>query len=270
MKKRISCLLILTLVLSLWGCGAPASETAGTTAARDKDSVVIAIATEMDTLDPTKGWGHGNAPLIQSTLIRYAADMSFENDLATDYSLDESGLVWTFHIRRDAYFTDGEQVTAEDVAFTLNKCIADLSSSDLAYVEKAEAVEEFTVEVTLKQPVSIFLNTVSSIGIVPEHAYDPETYGDNPAVSSGPYQFVEWKKQEQLILKANPNYYDGVPAIENVTIVFMSEDAALAAVKAGQVDAACSAATPANVQVPGYHVEAVTCRISRLQVTLLP
>ncbi len=271
MKKRISCLLILTLVLSLWGCGAPASETAGTTAARDKDSVVIAIATEMDTLDPTKGWGHGNAPLIQSTLIRYAADMSFENDLATDYSLDESGLVWTFHIRRDAYFTDGEQVTAEDVAFTLNKCIADLSSSDLAYVEKAEAVEEFTVEVTLKQPVSIFLNTVSSIGIVPEHAYDPETYGDNPAVSSGPYQFVEWKKQEQLILKANPNYYDGAPAIENVTIVFMSEDAALAAVKAGQVDAACSAATLANVQVPGYHVEAVTSADNRgITLPVLP
>ena len=234
-----------------------------TIAEESKDSVVIAIATEMDTLDPTKGWGHGNAPIIQSTLIRYDSEMNFENDLATEYYPSEDGLKWTFKIREDAYFTDGEQLTASDVAFTLNTCIADLASSDLAYVEKAEAVDEFTVEVTLRQPVSIFLNTIASIGIVPEHAYDPATYGVNPAVGSGPYKFVEWKQQEQLILEANENYYDGAPAIKHVTIVFMSEDAALAAVKAGQVDAACSAATLAEIKVDGYHVEAVASADNR-------
>ena len=249
MKKLLVLVLALALALSMAVCPAFAESA--------KDSVVIAIASEPSTLDPTKGWGHGNAPIIQSTLISYTADMTFENDLATEYSLSEDGLTWTFNLREDAYFTDGEQVTASDVAFTINTCIADLSSADMAYVEKAEAADDFTVVITLKQPVSIFLNTIASIGIVPEHAYDPETYGVNPAVGSGPYKFVEWKQQEQLILEANENYYNGVPAIKNVTIVFMSEDAALAAVKAGQVDAACSAATLATTQVPGYHVEAV-------------
>lgn len=228
-----------------------------------RDDVVIAITTEMETLDPIRGWGHGNAPIIQSTLIRYDSEMNFENDLATEYELSKDGLVWTFKIRQDAYFTDGEPVTAEDVAFTVNACVADLSASDLAYVEKAEAVDEFTVEVTLKQPVSIFLNTVASMGIVPAHAYDPETYGTNPEVASGPYKFVEWKPQEQLILEANEHYYGEIPAIKHVTIVFMSEDAALAAVKAGQVDVACSAATLSDVQVSGYHVQAVTSADNR-------
>ncbi len=268
MKKLISLLLALTMCLSLAACGGssePASQAtdAALEAAPAKDSVVIAIATEMDTLDPTKGWGHGNAPLLQSTLIKYTADMTFANDLATGYTLSGDGLTYTFTLREDAYFTDGEQVTADDVVFTFNKCIGDQTSADLAYAEKAEKVDEFTVTITLKQPISFFLNTVASIGIVPEHCYDPETYGINPAVGSGPYKFVEWKQQEQLILEANENYYNGAPAIKNVTIVFMAEDAALAAVKAGQVDAACSAATLATTEIAGYHVEAVTSADNR-------
>ncbi len=259
MKKIISLLLAVFILLTLAACGAKTAEPAPI----DKNSVVIAIATEMDTLDPTKGWGHGNAPLLQSTLIRYTADMTFEGDLATEYSLSDDGLTYTFQLRQDAYFNDGEQVTADDVVFTLNKCIADQTSADLAYAEKAEKVDDFTVTVTLKQPISFFLNTIASMGIVPEHAYDPATYGTNPAVGSGPYSFVEWKQQEQLILKANENYYGGVPSIKNVTVVFMAEDAALAAVKAGQVDAACSAATLADTQIPGYHVQAVTSADNR-------
>ncbi len=245
-----ACLLVLALLFS--GCGSTAPE-----APRDTSSVVIAIATEMDTLDPTKGWGHGNAPLLQSTLVRYHTDMTITGDLATAWEVSPDGLVYTFQLRQDARFTDGEAVTAEDVVFTLNKCIADLSSADLAYAEKAEKVDDYTLTVTLKQPISFFLNTLASIGIVPEHAYDPATYGVAPLVGSGPYQFVEWKQQEQLILKANEHYYGGKPAIDNVTIVFMAEDAALAAVKAGKVDAACSAATLAGTKIPGYHVEAV-------------
>jgi len=251
-KKCLSLLLALVLMLS---CAI--SLTPVTALADAKDSVVIAISTEMDTLDPTLGWGHGNAPIIQSTLIRYKADMSFEGDLAKGWTISDDGLEYTFVLRNDAFFTDGEAVTAHDAAFTLNKCISDLISADLAYAEKAEAIDDYTLKVTLKRPVSFFLNTLASIGIVPEHAYDEDSYGTAPLVGSGPYKFVEWRKQEQLILEANENYYDGAPEIKNVTIVFMDEDAALAAVKAGVIDAACSAATLADIAIPGYHVLAV-------------
>ncbi len=230
-------------------------------AAGKKDSVVIAIGSEPETLDPTKGWGHGNSPIVQSTLVKYNADLNFENDLATDYKLSDDGLTWTFTIRDDAFFTDGERVTARDVAFTLETAKAAQGSFDLTYMESAVAQDENTVVITLSKPTAIFLNTLASVGIVPEHAYS-EDYGRNP-IGSGPYKFVEWRAQEQIIFTANENYYGGVPEIKNVTVVFMSEDAALAAVQAGQVDVAYSVATLATTQVNGYHVEAITSADNR-------
>ncbi len=220
-----------------------------------KDSVVIAIGSEPETLDPTKGWGHGNSPIVQSTLVKYTSELNFENDLAVDYKLSDDGLTWTFTIRDDAYFTDGEKVTADDVAFTLETAKASNGSFDLTYMESAVVQDETTVVITLSRPTSIFLNTLASVGIVPEHAYNDD-YGMNP-IGSGPYKFVEWRPQEQIMFTANENYYGEAPDIKNVTVVFMSEDAALAAVKAGQVDVAYSVATLATTQVNGYHVEAI-------------
>ena len=260
MKKFVALLMVAVMALSLAACGAkktPAvSENPGAGTQNVKDTVIIAIGDEPSTLDPTNGWGHGNTPIMQSTLVYYAADMSFANDLATDYTLSEDGLVWTFQIREDAYFTDGQQVTAKDVAFTLETAKAAQGSVDLTFMESAVATDAFTVEVTLSTPTFWFLNTIASIGIVPEHAYTSD-YGTNPAVTSGPYKFVEWRSQEQLILEANENYYGEVPAIKNVIVVFMGEDAALAAVQSGQVDAAITSATLAINQVPGYHIEEV-------------
>ena len=255
-KKLTALLMILVMVLSMVACGAKETPVAEVTPEEVRDTVIIAIGDEPTTLDPTKGWGHGNAPIMQSTLVRYDADMTFVNDLATDYSLSEDGLVWTFKIREDAYFTDGGQVTAKDVAFTLETAKTAMGSVDLTFMDSAVAEDDFTVVITLNTPTFWFLNTLASVGVIPEHAYS-EDYGTNPAVTSGPYKFVEWRSQEQLVLEANENYYGEVPAIKNVVIVFMGEDAALAAVQAGQVDAAITSATLAVNQVNGYHIERI-------------
>lgn len=255
-KKILVLLLAMMMLFSMAGCGSKNDSTAAA-----KDSVVIAIGSEPETLDPTKGWGHGNSPIVQSTLVKYTADLDFENDLATDYKLSDDGLTWTFTIRDDAFFTDGEKVTASDVAFTLETAKAAQGSFDLTYMESAVAKDDTTVEIILSKPTSVFLNTLASVGIVPEHAYD-ESYGTDP-IGSGPYKFVEWKAQEQIIFVANEGYYGGVPAIRNITVVFMSEDAALAAVLAGEVDVAYSTATLGTTEVDGYHVEALTSADNR-------
>lgn len=246
--RRIRLVLLAAAVVSVMtACGSRGPEGS-------KDSVVIAIGSEPETLDPTKGWGHGNSPIVQSTLVKYTADLTFENDLATGYELSEDGLTWTFTIRDDARFTDGEKVTAADVAFTLETARDAMGSVDLTYMEHAVARDDTTVVITLSRPASIFLNTLASVGIVPEHAYGKD-YGTNP-IGSGPYKLVEWKAQEQIVFTANEDYYGGVPAISHVTVVFMSEDAALAAVQAGEVDVAYSSATLGRTEVDGYHVEA--------------
>ena len=247
-KRILAILLAAFLSFGMTACGSKPKTV-------DKDRVVIAIGSEPETLDPTQGWGHGNSPIVQSTLLKYTADLSFEYDLATGYELSQDGLIWTFTIRDDAYFTDGEKLTASDVAFTLETAKAVQGSVDLTYVESAAAQDDTTLVVTLSRPSSIFLNTLASVGIVPEHAYGPD-YGRKP-IGSGPYKLVEWRPQEQIIFTANEDYYGGVPAISNVVVVFMSEDAALAAVKAGEVDVAYSTATLGKTVIDGYHVEAL-------------
>lgn len=249
--RKIGILLLINLLLLF-----PIGCKKETTLEEKRDRVVIAIGTEPETLDPTQGWGHGNSPIVQSTLVKYTSQLNFENDLATDYEITPDGLTWVFTIREDAKFTDGERVTAFDVAFTLETAKKAKGSVDLTYMESAVAKDESTVIITLSRPTSIFLNTLASIGIVPQHAYGKE-YGRNP-IGSGPYKFVEWKPQEQIIFTANEEYYGGAPAIKEVIVVFMAEDAALAAVLAGEVDVAYTSATLGNTKVKGYRVEKLT------------
>lgn len=269
MKKIITTafqagLAVLLAAVFLGGCaananGLPVSGSTGlaSSAGAAGTEAIVAISSEPENgFDPTVGWGHGTTPLIQSTLVEYTQDMRIVNDLATGYTISEDGLAWVFSLRKDAYFTDGEPLTAEDVAFTFETAKSSGSFLDLSYLEECAVTGEYEVTFTLNMPASTFINTVATIGIVPKHAYGPG-YAENP-VGSGPWKLVQWNKGEQIILEANENYYGTAPALKKVTLVFMDEDAAFAAAMAGQVDVALTSATQATQQISGMRLEAVT------------
>ena len=219
--------------------------------------VIVAMPTTSEPaagFDPLVAWGcgeHVHEPLIQSTLIVTDADLGFKNDLATSYSCSDDGLTWTFTIRDDVRFTDGEPLTASDVAFTINGiATGGASEADLSMVEKAEAPDATTVVIRLSKPYNALLYTLAVMGIVPEHAYGAD-YGSNP-IGSGRYMLEQWDRGQQAILRANPDYYGDAPLMDRVVVVFMSEDAALAAALAGQVDIAYTSAVYADVVPGGY------------------
>ena len=222
----------------------------GTARALTEDSLTLAIGGESDEgFDPCKGWGNHGSPLFQSTLLEFDRDMNFTNDLATAYSVSADGLAWTFDIRNDAKFTDGQPVTAEDVAFTFNTAKASGGRVDLTRMKLARAESQTRVVFELNIPYSTFINAAVFLGIVPKHAYSAN-YGQKP-LGSGPYVFVQWDKGQQLIVERNENYYGTKPFFKRMTLLFFDTDGAYAAVQSGLVDVAMTA--PVLVRdIPGY------------------
>jgi peptide/nickel transport system substrate-binding protein len=235
---------------------------------KNTSQVIIAMGTSSEPVagfDPFVNWGcgeHQHEPLIQSTLISTTKDMGFSNDLATAYNNSEDGLTWTFFIRDDVRFSDGELLTAEDVAFTIRGILAsEAAEADLSMVDTAEAQDETTVLIRLNKPFNALLYTLAVIGIVPAHAHGSD-YGDKP-IGSGRYILEQWDKGQQVILAANPEYYGDKPQIERLVVVFMEEDAALAAARSGQVDVAYTSATFSSQDLTGYSLFAAQSVDSR-------
>ena len=235
-----------------------AAESAQGKSGQAKDSVIVTMPSTSEPeagFDPVYGWGageHVHEPLIQSTLTTTTADLKIGKDLATDYSVSEDGLTWTVTIRNDVKFTDGEPLTASDVAFTYNLCVQNSSVNDFTMLKEAVALDDTTVEFHMNTPFSIWPYTMAIVGIVPEHAYD-ENYGQNP-IGSGRYLMKQWDKGQQVIFEANPDYYGEEIKIKKLTVLFMDEDAALAAAMAGQADVAHTAASYADQVIDGYQL----------------
>lgn len=223
---------------------------------RNKDELVLALDSEPEAgFDPTTGWGRYGSPLFQSTLLKRDDKLNIVNDLATNYEVNEDGKVWTVKLREDVKFSDGEPLTANDVVFTFETTTNNGSVVDLNAMEKVEALDNYTVKFTLTEPQSTFVNSLVATGIVPKHAYDAD-YAEKP-IGSGPFEFVQWDKGQQLIVKANPEYYDKQPAFKKITFLFLNDDAAFAAAKAGAVDFAYISAAFSNRKVPGMKLESI-------------
>ncbi len=262
MKRILSVILSAVMaVLLISGCqndpehSSRSSRAGQQTEAGDSVVVVMDPSSEPEAgFDPAYGWGageHVHEPLIQSTLTVTNTDLTIGYDLATAYSSSEDGLTWTVEIRDDVKFTDGEPLTAEDVAFTYNTVKESSSVNDFTMLDYAEAVSDTTVLFHMTRPFSIWPYTMAIVGIVPEHAYNSADYGSNP-IGSGRYILKQWDRGQQVILEANPDYYGEAPKMKQVTILFMEEDAAFLAAQAGQADLVYTSATYSDQSIDGY------------------
>jgi len=232
---------------------------------------------EANTLNPftyTSSWEAMILDNVYDTLTIMTPDMKYAGRLAKDWSVSEDGKVWTFELFHNATWHDGKPVTAEDVAFTYN-LLAEIGSQTrfadvAAVIDKAEAVDTYTVKIYLKEPYAPFLYMIaSSIYIVPKHIWENidkssliQYKNENP-IGSGPFIYVEHKPQQYYKLKANPNYHLGRPLIDEIIMpVISNPDAMLMAFKKGEVDVMTwsipYSSIPQVKEIPDAHLHAVT------------
>lgn len=213
--------------------------------------------------------------LIYSGLLRANGDGSFTPDLAEKYTISDDGLIYTFTLKKDLTWHDGEPITADDVVFTI-KTAQDSRMKSPKRVNwdgvEVEKTDDLTVVFKLKKPYSPFIEN-ATMGIIPEHIwktidfnrFDTNKYNREP-IGSGPYKLdsIETRTEDddeipvRYTLTSFKNFALGKPHINTIEAVFYhSEDALIKALEAGDVDS-INSITPdqaARLTERGYHVE---------------
>lgn len=225
---------------------APGASGAGGQLEEDRE-VVIALATEPDTLNPVLGharWGDGK---VVEGLLTLGADLQPAPLLASALpEISADGLTYTFTLRKGVRFHDGSKLRAADVVATytaaLDPAVGSPVAADLTAIERIEAPDSSTVRFTLRHPQASFL-TATVLGIVPADSLaTPDLAASESArtpIGTGPYRVDSWRPGEQLVLTAFDKYWGSAPHVERAAFVFVADDSSRAArLAAGEVDAA--------------------------------
>ena len=174
-----------------------------------------------------------------------AADFATEPGLAESWTASDDGLTYTYTLREGLLWSDGTPLTADDVAWTVNTSRDQgwMNHSSITANLEATAVDARTVTITSSVP-DPKLPTMD-VYILPKHIWEEQAAGDITTydaldgVGAGPFTLQEWKSGQSWTMKANPNYWKGAPAIDQVVFrVFTNADAMVAALKKGEIDAA--------------------------------
>ena len=252
MKKKILALMALLTIVFVAGCSSPTEEAAN-------DGIVIYVGGTIfdSSLDPIKGAMSYGYSFTNCALLRVNPNSEYEGDMATDWSVSNDALVYTFELRKEVKFSDGSDFTADDVVFTyktVKENQANNENVDLTKLESVAALDEYTVAFTLSEPYSPFLDTTACLGIVPSDSYDSETFDQYP-IGTGAWVVTQYDANQQILVEANENYYEGAPAIKKVTLVAMDSEAAFSTAQSGQLDVVMVGPNYAVETVNGMHIE---------------
>ena len=236
MRRTRSLPILTALILVLAACGAdqgsPSPEPTGSDGGggggtATGGTVRIGLPGYPDSLHPgiaVLAESYTIYELVYETPITVTAEGEYVPKLATDWTLSEDGLTWTVTLRDDVTFHDGEPLDADDVAFSVeffrDNVFALLTSYAEPFVE-VNVLDATTIELVTENelPEVVFNANFYGIYVLPEHIWaeeDPQEFGNEEMIGSGPFTFVEASQGEFVELAANPDYWGTPPAIDGV------------------------------------------------------
>lgn len=238
MKKSVIALALLVSMFAtvLAGCGGDNKEEATKPSADGAFELSVNCGPEPGTIDPSLNTTVDGATLINHAfegLMKIDSEGKVVEAQAASYTVSEDGLVYTFTIRDDAKWSDGEAVTAKDFVFAWQRAVDPATASEYNYMtemvvnaseimsgDKApselgvKAVDDKTFEVTIVNPTSYFLEICAFPTTYPLRedlvSANPDTWSTDPAtyVGNGPYVLTEWEHQSKMVYEKSENYYD--------------------------------------------------------------
>jgi peptide/nickel transport system substrate-binding protein len=244
---RTFCLLSL-LFVAVTACDQASTEQNSTKTFTQKDTLIVARASEPEWLNPVAGHQHADS---DRSMFRGLFKLDLKNrlvpDMAESWSVSKDGKVYTIKLRNGIKWHDGVAFSAEDVKFTIESIQNPKNHSGLRKeveeISSVEVIDPLTVQITLSQPLAPLPSRLK-IGMIPKHALMGKDFNTDPfnfdqPVGTGPYKFKSRKPGEYLELVANPDFYGGAPAFERVIYKFLPDpNVRLVQLKKGEIDVA--------------------------------
>src|ERR1700675_1030648 len=233
--------------------------------------VVIAQGVDpstLDTMNQSETPASNLAINIWDTLVERDPSLKLVPALATELPKNVAPTVWEVKLRKGVKFTNGEDFNADSVKFSLERVAHGKlrGSSFFAPIDRVEAVDPYPVRIHTKKPWPTLVNamTFNQASMYPPKAYagkDSAAISKEP-IGTGPYKFVRWSKDEEIVLEANANYWRGAPKIKTVIFRPIPDDAVrVASLQNGEIDVA--------VNIPP-HLAAIIDKHPRIFLTTAP
>jgi peptide/nickel transport system substrate-binding protein len=211
-------------------------------------SVTINIGTEPPVLvliAHSAGAAYYISGKTTESLLTYDADFQPQPLLATEWTVAPDGLRYWFKLREGVKWHDGEDFSAEDVAFSILALKENhpRGRATFASVEQANVLAPNEVELILSKPAPYLLSAFASFEapIVPKHLYEGTNVPENPhnvaPIGTGPYKFQEWVRGSHALFVRNENYWGAPkPHLDQIIFRFITDPAAaVAAIETGEV-----------------------------------
>ncbi len=260
---RLTIGLLLLAALIMVGCSAPAAnppaeESAPAEAAESGEmesgepvaggTLRAAFQNEWAGLDPHVASSYSSYQVLNNVLeglTFYDDEMNLVPWLAESWEQSEDGLTWTFKLREGVLFSNGREMTAEDVKWSFERLIDPATGGGNAArvgppETQIEVIDDYTVAITHPEPFGIFPQSLGfdkSTGIMASESLDDDGIVNTP-IGTGPFQIAEVEGTTRLLLERNENYWqEGLPYLDAIEITPIPDDTVReTALRGGEVD----------------------------------